>query len=146
MVTKSFMTLLERFFLRRLLRRSVQQQKHFDVVQDIIKDVILYWEEAFPEVNQVTLEHHLSNALDGAIASRQQPLSYHDVQCYCGGVRYELSGNFAYHLRCSKVSGWELWHVWDGKEELIGGEYGPKPLRIEISGIVILDTHLKQAA
>ena len=64
-------------------------------------------------------------------------LSYHDVIVYVDGETHRVAGNYAYQLSCTKAGGWRLFHVWGGRERLIGGEYGSGGFRIEVAGIVI---------
>jgi hypothetical protein len=63
--------------------------------------------------------------------------SYHDVIVYVGSEEYKPSTNYALLLTCTKVAGWQLWKRWEGKEELIGGEYDGTPFCIEVAGLVI---------
>jgi len=49
--------------------------------------------------------------------------SYHDVVVFVDGVRYKPSKNYAIQLHCTKAGGWQLWHIWDGVEKKIGGEF-----------------------
>ena len=71
--------------------------------------------------------------------------SYHDVKVICGPNRLELwpSRNYALQLRCTKCGGWDLWYIFEGKEQSICGEYGHGPMRIEVDGMVILDTYAR---
>lgn len=64
--------------------------------------------------------------------------SYHDVVVFVDGKQYRIADNYAYRLICTKVGGWQLWHIWDGKEQQIGGEFhGNAEFRIEVEGIAI---------
>jgi hypothetical protein len=65
-------------------------------------------------------------------------LSYHDVIVYVGNVEYKPSSNYALHLTCTKAGGWNLYHIWDGKERCIGGEFEGEPFCIEVAGMVIV--------
>jgi len=58
--------------------------------------------------------------------------SYHDVVVFVDGVRYKPSKNYAIQLHCTKAGGWQLWHIWDGVEKKIGGEFDSESFCIEI--------------
>jgi len=49
--------------------------------------------------------------------------SYHDVIVIVNGKEYRIRDNYAYQLTCTRAGGWNLWHIWNGKETLIGGEF-----------------------
>lgn len=72
------------------------------------------------------------------MTEEQEELSYHDVIVYVGNVEYKPSDNYALHLTCTKAAGWSLFHIWDGKERLIGEEFGEEPFCIEVAGMVIV--------
>lgn len=63
--------------------------------------------------------------------------SYHDVVVFVNGERYRIKDNYAYQLTCTRAGGWNLWHIWGGKETLIGGEYNFDDFRIEVRGVVV---------
>lgn len=65
-------------------------------------------------------------------------LSYHDVVVYCGNTRYRITDNYALQLHCTRAAGWQLWKIWEGREEKLGGEYDGEPFCIEVAGMVIL--------
>jgi hypothetical protein len=70
-----------------------------------------------------------------------EPPSYHDVVVFAGDQRLRLFDcSYGLQLQCTRSAGWELWNVWDGKEEFLAGEYSSKPLRIEVRGVVICET------
>lgn len=142
MVTRtSLLTFLERFFLRRALRRSVRECEQSKLVRDIAREIINYWEQAFPEDNQPTLEYHLRKCVDEALGAERPAPSHRDVVVYCGHDRYELSQRDELQLRCSKVSGWTLWRLWDGNAVMVGGELDMKPIRVEVAGALIVDNN-----
>lgn len=64
-------------------------------------------------------------------------LSYHDVVVFVNDKKYEIFNNYGIELTCTRVCGWSLWNVMDGKYTLIGEEYGNDDFRIEIGGNVI---------
>lgn len=67
-------------------------------------------------------------------------LSYHDVTVYCGNTAYKISDNYALHLQCTRAAGWQLWKIWNDKEEQLGGEFHGEPFCIEVAGMVIVGT------
>jgi hypothetical protein len=67
-----------------------------------------------------------------------EPPTYHDVVVFVEGQRIGLfNSSYGLQLHCTRSAGWQLWNVWDGKEELLGGEYSNKDFRIEVRGAVI---------
>ena len=64
-------------------------------------------------------------------------LSYHDVVIFVNGKCHRIKDNYAYELTCTRVGGWQLWRTWEGKSELVGGEYDNEDFRIKVSGRVI---------
>lgn len=75
-------------------------------------------------------------------AAEVAPPSYHDVVVFAGDKRLCLfDSSYGLQLHCTRVAGWQLWNVWDGKDELLAGEYNPeKPIRVEVRGVVICET------
>lgn len=71
-----------------------------------------------------------------------EPPSYHDVVVFAGDQRLRLfDSSFGLQLHCTRSAGWQLWNVWDGKEELLAEEYSStKPIRIEVRGVVVCET------
>lgn len=63
--------------------------------------------------------------------------SYHDVSVVVDGKTYRVSDNYAYRLQCCRAAGWELWHIWSGKEELLGGEFNNRDFQILVGDKVI---------
>lgn len=63
--------------------------------------------------------------------------NYHDVTVYVDGATYKPSRDYALQLICAKAAGWQLYSIWDGKEQLLGGEYDGAPFCITVGDIVI---------
>jgi hypothetical protein len=64
--------------------------------------------------------------------------SYHDVVVWCGETKWVISEQYALHLTCNRTSGWELWWLWEGKEKLLGSEFGDEPFCVAVHGVAIV--------
>lgn len=66
--------------------------------------------------------------------------TYHDVAVIIDGRTYRIADNYAYHLTCTRTSGWQLWYVWAGEEQLVGGEYNfNQEFKVLINNTVVFD-------
>lgn len=64
--------------------------------------------------------------------------SYHDVEVEYGGKRFRLFDvSYGLRLTCTRAGGWELWNMWEGKEEFLAGEFRDPPLRVYVAGVLI---------
>lgn len=71
--------------------------------------------------------------------------SYHDVRIFCDGVEHSISHDYSLRLMCERTAGWRLYRRstnYGGGEhhELLGGEFDGEPFRIEVAGMVIVDS------
>jgi hypothetical protein len=69
--------------------------------------------------------------------------TYHDVVVQIKGQDYRLfDHSYGLRLTCTRAGGWELWNMWGGKEELLGGEFaGLGPFSISVQGMLICQEH-----
>ena len=64
--------------------------------------------------------------------------SYHDAVVIINGKRYEIfNSSFGMELSLNKVAGWSFWHLWEGKQQKIGGEYEYTAFEIELNGVSV---------
>ena len=70
--------------------------------------------------------------------------SYHDLHITTEKIQRTSIFNLPFRLQihCTRVAGWQAWAVREGdlEEELLGGEYGPPHLRLDVAGHVIVDS------
>ncbi len=71
--------------------------------------------------------------------------SYHDVRVFCDGVEHRIDRDYSLELMCTKVAGWRLFRrstKYGGGEhhDLLGGEFDSESFRIEVRGVVIVDS------
>ena len=70
--------------------------------------------------------------------------SYHDLYITTAEIERVSIMNLPYRVQvtCSRVSGWEVWARPERslKEELLGGEYAMRGLRLDVNGVVICDS------
>ena len=67
--------------------------------------------------------------------------SYHDVVVIVNGTNYEMgNANYALQLHCTRCAGWRLYHVWGGKDTLLGGEFDGDFFSIVVKGQVLVHT------
>lgn len=45
---------------------------------------------------------------------------------------------YGWEVSCTRVAGWTLWHT--GQQDQIAGEYGERGLRLDVAGVVIVDS------
>jgi len=64
-------------------------------------------------------------------------ISYRDVEVEYKGDRFSLFDSYALRLTCTCAGGWELWNTWEGKEELLAGEFDVVPLRVYVAGVLV---------
>lgn len=70
--------------------------------------------------------------------SRSSP-SYHDLYITTASIARTSIFDLPYGLivMCTRTGGWELWLRTDRQ---IGGEYGERGLRLDVNGVVIVDS------
>lgn len=71
--------------------------------------------------------------------------TYHDLHITTARMERTRLFNlpFRVSVRCSRVAGWQVWALatMGDAEELLGGEYdGPLGLRLDVGGLVIVDS------
>ncbi len=69
--------------------------------------------------------------------------TYHDVIVHAAGRDLRLfDHSYGLRLTCTRAGGWELWNMWGGEEELLGGEYaGLGPFSVSVQGMIICQTN-----
>lgn len=70
--------------------------------------------------------------------------SYHDVHVTTATIKRTSLFNLPYRLqlKCTRATGWQLWALEEGDlpEELLGGEYDERGIRIDVAGVIICDS------
>lgn len=70
--------------------------------------------------------------------------TYHDLHITTQDIPRTSIFNLPFYVQvtCTRVSGWRVWAVAEGNrpEELLGGEYDEKGLRLDVAGHVIVDS------
>jgi hypothetical protein len=90
------------------------------------------------KIKEMEIEKADQRAHQGGIQVLEAP-TYHDVIVSVKGKDYRLfDHSYGLRLTCTRAGGWELWNMWGGKEELMGGEYaGLGPFSITVQGMTI---------
>lgn len=70
----------------------------------------------------------------------ERPPSYHDLYITTETIPRTSIFNLPYDfvLTCCRVAGWTLWH--NTNDTLVAGEYDTKGLRLDVKGVVIVDS------